>query len=138
MMPWQFIGDTVDGLINLADQAITDKDKLIEYKFKAAELKMQGMQSLLSTTTTPKVDATVKIIFAINTLWRPLLGAVMTAFGAYAHFKGIPMDTAAQVVFDGAFPAWGLSRHVEKKSAPKSRSQEPIFPMKHDEYLHDG
>ena len=134
MMPWDFIGKTADGLINLADQAITDKDKLIEFKFKAAELKMQGMQALLNTTTTPMVDATVKIIFAINTLWRPLLSAVMTAFGAYAHFKGIPIDPAAQVIFDGAFPAWGVSRHVEKAKAPK---KEAIFPT-YDEDYRDG
>ena len=114
MMPWNILGDSIGGLINLADQYIVDKDKQIEFKFKALELKQAGQESLLNSATTPWVDATVKLLFAINTLWRPAVAAAMTAFGAYCHYKGIDIGDVGTVVFDGAFPAWGASRHVSK------------------------
>lgn len=136
MMPWQIIGETVGGLIDLADQAITDKDKLIEFKFKAAELQAQSMQVLISAQTVPWVDATVKLLFALNSLWRPVIGGLMTLFGAYAHYKGLPIDPTAHLVFDGAFPAWGVSRHVEKKEVIKERKK-PIFPTYNEDIL-DG
>ena len=136
MMPWNVVGSLAGGLIDLADQLITDKDKLIEFKFKAAELQMKSMQALISTTTVPWVDATVKLLFALNSLWRPVIGGLMTLFGAYAHYKGLPIDPTAHLVFDGAFPAWGVSRHVEKKTVINKR-KEPIFPTYNEDIL-DG
>ena len=104
----------VDNLISLGSEFIVDKDKLIEFQFKALELKYQAADMLMQTKTVPWVDATVKIMFALNTFWRPMIGALMTAFGAYAHIKQIDIEPALHAIFDGAFPAWGVSRHTEK------------------------
>ena len=118
MNPLSLLGD----VFGLAREFIVDKDKLIEFQHKAKELELQLATQLISTKTTPGVDATVKLLYALNSLWRPIVGAAMTLFGAYAHYKGIQMDTAAHLVFDGAFPAWGASRHIEKQKKAKAES----------------
>jgi len=128
MMPWTIIGSAMKDIFGLADQLITDKDKLIEFKFKAMDLNLQAQSQLLKTQTIPWVDALVKVMYAANMFWRPLVGACMTAFGAYAHFRGIQIEPALHAVFDGAFPAWGVSRHVEK--AKKADADQYIW---HDE-----
>lgn len=60
------------------------------------------------------------MVLAVNALWRPLGALAMTAFGAYCHLHGVEMIESAHLLFDGAFPAWGASRHVIKnKEASK-------------------
>lgn len=109
------LGGIFDGLFDIGKELITDKDKLIEFNFKTAELKSKMIMALLQTKTHPTVDAIVKIILTLNTFWRPLVGACMTAFGAYCHWKGVDLGSPlTHGIFDGAFPAWGASRHVEK------------------------
>jgi hypothetical protein len=108
------IGGVFRGIFDLGKEVIQDKDKLAEFNYKLAELEGQLNLRLVETQTVPWIDATVKLLFALNSLWRPLGGAVMTGFGIYAHWKGIPLDPVLHGIFDGAFPAWGVSRHVEK------------------------
>jgi hypothetical protein len=103
-----------EGLIGIGRELITDKDKLIEYEFRTKELHQKGMELIVSTQTIPWVDATVKIMYALIAFARPVGSAAMTAFGIYAHYKQIPIDGAIHAVFDGAFPAWGTSRHINK------------------------
>ena len=112
----------LDSLLQLGAEFITDKDKLIEYQFKAMELKQAQALAILNKDTSPWIDGTVKLMMAFQVFWRPFVGAAMTLFGAYAHYKGIEIDAAAHLIFDGAFPAWGASRHVEKQK--KLRIQE--------------
>jgi hypothetical protein len=115
-MPWTSLIESITGL---AGEYIEDKDKSNEIKFKIQELEFKLRESLLVTKTTPKVDAFVKVLIAFRDIILPMLrpvgAAMMTGFGMYCHYKGIPLDGATQVVMDGAFPAWGASRHVNKK-----------------------
>ena len=106
----------IDSLIKLGSKFVTDKDKLIEFQFKALELKQAAMTDLLHTQTYPWVDALVKLMQATVVFARPVGGALMTGFGAWCHYKGITMDVGLQALFDGAFPAWGVSRHYNKES----------------------
>ena len=122
--PWE---DAVEGLIGLGKEFIVDKDKAIEFEYKTRELSMSMEKTLLSTTTTPKVDALVKLMYACQPFFRPLGSFCMTAFGAWCHYKGITLDVALHSIFDGAFPAWGVSRHVAKQ---KGITDEP--PRKKD------
>lgn len=114
-------------VIDLVRELIPDGDKRKELEAKIETARIETDRMILTTTTTPKVDAFVKVLFAlerfIGTLWRPIGSAAMTAFGAYAHYKGIQIDTGLQAMLDGAFPAWGVSRHVEK-----ARNTEPRDP----------
>lgn len=110
------IADAFKGLFGIGKELIVDKDKQIEYAFKLAELQQQFSMQLVSQATVPWVDATVKLMYALNSLWRPIGGALMTAFGIYAHWKGIKIEPALHAVFDGAFPAWGVSRHINKQN----------------------
>ena len=102
-------------LISLGSELIEDKDKKNEFAHKIMEMEADLQKELLKTKTMPKVDAFVKLVLCIKPLIRPIGGALMTAFGMYAHWKGIPIDTALHAIFDGALPAWGVSRHVEKQ-----------------------
>lgn len=115
------IGD----LIKLGSELIEDPDKKNEYAHKALEATLDYQKTIISTKTSPKVDAFVKIMYAfsdiIQKVWRPLIGGAMTAFGAYCHYKGIDVGDASQIIFDGAFPAWGVSRHATKKDEEKRK-----------------
>lgn len=64
------------------------------------------------------------VVYVAIPLARPVGSFCMTAFGAYCHAKGISMDTAIHAVFDGAFPAWGLSRHVHKQKELDGKTNE--------------
>lgn len=114
------------GLIDIGKELITDKDKQIEYAFKTQEIMLEFSKVLIGTQTTPWVDATVKLLYALQTFWRPLVGAAMTAFGAYCHYKGVSMDAGLHAIFDGAFPAWGASRHIEKVKKIEKKSPPPF------------
>jgi hypothetical protein len=109
------VTDVFKSLFGLGAELIEDKDKLNEFNFKLNELQGQLNLQLIQTTTVPWVDGTVKLLFAFNSLWRPLGGAAMTAFGIYAYVKGIQIPEGLHAVFDAAFPAWGLSRHINKQ-----------------------
>ncbi|MEW8042035.1 MAG: hypothetical protein AB2765_14795 [Candidatus Thiodiazotropha endolucinida] len=121
--PYESIESVFTGVIGLGRELITDKDKLIEFEYKTKELQLRSMDSLLQTTTTPFVDATVKIIYAFVALMRPLGTAAMTAFGLYAHYKQIPIDTGVHAAIDGAFPAWGVSRHMNKTKEQEEKTK---------------
>jgi hypothetical protein len=114
----------IDKLFDIGSEFITDKDKLIEFQFKTLEVKTEMTRTLLATQTIPWVDALIKVMVALKMFIRPVGGALMTAFGMYAHLKGIEIDVGMHALFDGALPAWGVSRHIEKKNK-KQRNPEP-------------
>ena len=58
----------IPSLVNLGSELIEDKDKRNEYAFRLAELGLDIEKTVLSQTTTPKVDAFVKLIYAITPL----------------------------------------------------------------------
>lgn len=115
--PYESAIESVTGLIS---EFIEDPDKAREFRFKLD-------QTLLQTTTTPKVDAFVKILIAtrdiIIPMLRPLGAAAMTAAGIYMHYKQIPIDGAMHALLDGSFPAWGTSRHINKQTEQRERTQ---------------
>lgn len=110
----------INGITKLGSELIEDKDKKNEFAFKTQELAFKAMEIMLSTKTVPWVDALVKIMYAAQTFWRPMATLAMTMFGAYCHVKGIELGDS-QYIFDGAFPAWGVSRHVEKQAKLKQK-----------------
>ena len=114
-MPWESAIESITGLIS---ELTVDDDKIAEINLEIEKLKSGITSQLLSTATTPKVDATIKIMIAFKNIILPMLrpfgAACMTGFGMYCHYKEIPLDGATQVVMDGAFPAWGASRHMHK------------------------
>ena len=63
----------MDSLIKLGSEYIVDKDKVIEFQFKAMELRQQQAVSLLATKTHPFVDALVKLMYAFQIFWRPMV-----------------------------------------------------------------
>lgn len=124
-MPWTTVIEEVSSLVS---EFIEDPDKKREIDYKLQDLEFGLRKSLLATTTTPKVDAFVKLLIAfrdiILPLLRPLGAAAMTAFGMYCHLKGVEIDGAVHAVMDGAFPAWGASRHVHKSNELKQQKQQ--------------
>ena len=111
-MPFPFLA-AIGAIGKIGEKLIVDKDKKIEFAYKAQELAFKSMEVMLTVKTVPWVDATVKILYALKAFFRPVVGGLMTAFGAYAHVKGMDLG-ALHAIFDGAFPAWGVSRYAEK------------------------
>lgn len=118
MLP-QIVVGLLGSLIDLGKEVIVDKDKQIEFEYKVKELEHQLTMELVKTATVPWVDATIKMLVFL----RPLGAALMTAFGMYCHYKGIDMDAATHAIFDGAFPAWGVSRHVNKQTESSNKKE---------------
>lgn len=106
-------------LVGLGKEFITDKDKLFELQYKAQELQHNMRLAALQQTTVPWVDSLVKLMIFI----RPIGSALMTAFGAYCHYRGIDLSEVVHLTFDAAFPAWGASRHVNKTNELKEKER---------------
>jgi len=106
-------------LLGIGSELVEDKDKKNEFIFKAQEMHNDFLTKIATMQTTPKVDAAVKLILVAKEFVRPIGSCLMTAFGMYCHYKQIPMDTGLHAVFDGALPAWGVSRHMEKGKEKK-------------------
>jgi hypothetical protein len=139
-MSW--LKSLISPITNLAGKMIMDKDKFAELQFRKLELEYNAKKDLLKQTTTPKIDAVVKLLITINDvvipLLRPLGAAAMTAFGIYMHAKGTPMEAISQAIFDGAFPAWGASRHVNKQTEAKKRThRRPVIDDEDDDLFND-
>ena len=109
-------GDIVKGLIGLGSEFIEDKDKRNEFNYKAMELNNQMNLAIMNKETHPWVDAAVKLLYAFNSLWRPLGSAAMTGFAIYAWAKGIEIDATGHTILASAFPGWMTSRHFNKQN----------------------
>lgn len=114
------------GIIELAKELIPDRDKFKKFETEVDKAKIEFDRLVLGTSTTPNVDAFVKILYAVErfatSLFRPVGSALMTGFAMYAHYKGgLGIDPAVLYAMDGAFPGWGLSRHLHKKEEIKRR-----------------
>lgn len=113
----------IPGLFKIGDKLIEDKDQKAEYAFKVQEMAFKQMESLLSVTTYPWVDALVKLAYAaeqiMKGLFRPIITAVGFGFGLYFELNNIELSATVETILFGSFPAWGVSRHMEK-SKPKS------------------
>ena len=123
-MPWESAIESVTGLVS---ELITDPDKKAEIELELQRIDAGIRSELLKTKTTPWTDAFVKLLIAFRDIIIPLLrpfgSACMTAFGMYCHIKGIEIDTGLLAMFDGAFPAWGASRHINKKDQIKAKTK---------------
>ena len=118
-----FLATLISPVTKIADKLILDKDKYAEIQLKRLELKHKSQDKLLSITTTPKIDAFVKLLVAFNDvilpLLRPLGSACMTGFVIYCEAQDIELSAATEVVMAGAFPAWMASRHKNKSDEIK-------------------
>jgi hypothetical protein len=116
-------------LIDVIGEVVEDKDKRNELNKEVVDAMFDWQKTMLSTTTTPKVDAFVKLLYAFRDvvipMLRPVGAAAMTAFGLYAHYKGIQIDPVMHGIVDSAFPGWMASRHVTKAEEAKKEAAKP-------------
>lgn len=112
----------VPGLFKIGDKLIEDKDKKAEYAFKVQEMAFKQMEVLLSVESYKWVDALVKLSYAaeqiIKGLFRPIVTAIGFGFGLYFELNNIEISGTVEALLFGSFPAWGVSRHMDK-SKPK-------------------
>ena len=113
------LGSLLPGLFNLGGKMIEDKDKKNEYAFKVLEMTQELSLKMLDVKTYPWIDGLVKLAYAseqiIKGLFRPIAATVMFVFAMYCELNAIELSDTIQTLLYGAFPAWGVSRHVEKK-----------------------
>lgn len=130
----------IDGLFkslfDLISEAIPDPDKRAEIAFKMVELKSQLAQIVLSQTTTPKIDAFVKLMASVGTwgqvfvdlaqailvLLRPIGSFVLTGYAMYAANSGKPLPQGLEYILAAAFPGWMTSRHINKAQEAKEET----------------
>ena len=117
--PITAVADGVKSLINLGSEMIEDKDKRNEFNYKARELANTFHVELLKTQTIPWVDALIKFMLATKGLYRPAGAFILALIGAYFAYKQIAVPEWLYGVLFGAGPAWGWSRHEEKKERLK-------------------
>jgi len=106
-------------IFGIVDQLVEDKDKKNELVFKMMEMQNALSTQLLQQQTTPWVDATVKLLFALRDiiipLFRPIVAAAMAGYVVYAETNGVIISPVVEAIFAGAFPGWMTSRHLNKK-----------------------
>lgn len=119
------VADVFSDLIGLGKELIEDKDKRNEYAFRLAELRVQLAEKMLTQQTHPKADAAVKLLYAFKEILLPMMrpvGSLLLALWGASHPEQIKWlhdnlgtlgDGTILSIF-GAFPAWGVSRHIEK------------------------
>jgi hypothetical protein len=114
----------VTSVFSFFSELVTDDDLKAKLVFEEAKLRFALDQILLTTQTTPKVDAAVKVLMALRDIvipmFRPLGAACMTAFGAYCMMNGIELSEPIQYLLFGAPIGYGVSRHVDKKEQQKT------------------
>jgi hypothetical protein len=139
-MPWTSLINSISGL---AGEFIEDKDKRNELMFKVKELEFSLRETLLATKTNPFVDGFVKVLIAFRDIILPMLrplGAFYLSYMGVDIAQGELAAGADVSALSGglaaAFPAWGASRHVNKKHEEtektkrhiKEESDEPWYP----------
>ncbi len=127
-MMLSFLTALISPITNIADKLIIDKDKYAEIQLRKIEIKAEARDKLLSITTTPTVDAMVKLAIAMKDvfipLMRPVISSGMMLFAIYAANKGIELSAPLEAVLVAAFPAWGTARWNEKKDSEKTKRKE--------------
>ena len=123
-------------LFSLISEAIPDPDKRAEIAFKVMDMKSQLAQVVLAQTSTPKIDAFVKLLAAIGTwgqvfkdlaegivaLVRPLGSLALSGYAIYAANHGIEIPAGLDYIMAAAFPGWMASRHVNKTNEVKAET----------------
>ena len=125
------ISELISGFLKpvtgIIDKMVMDKDKYAELQFKKLELEYTARSELLTITTTPSVDAVVKLLVTIKEVVIPLLRPVgsfgLAAFAAYAETNGISLPSEIQYMLYGSPVAWGASRHVNKQTQAKEKAK---------------
>jgi hypothetical protein len=128
-------------VFDVIDQLVEDKDLKLQLTKEMRELEISSMETLVKTSTTPWVDALVKLMYASVALVRPLTSVGVFLFGLVFPEKlsalyeiDQTLGTVAGAAVFGSAPAWGISRHLEKKkkSVTKSTSTSTGHPPEFD------
>jgi len=128
LLPFMGVFEKVFGIV---DQLVVDKDAKLQIQAELRKIELSTMDSVLKTSTVPWVDATVKLLYASVSLFRPVASIGVFIYGlmnpetfsTLSEASPIAGDIAAAATF-GAAPAWGVSRHREKAKS-KDREGEP-------------
>ncbi len=114
----------IEGITSLLSEVIDDGDMRAKLDFEIEKLKFELDKALLSSTTTPKIDATVKLLIATRDIIIPMLRPVgsfaMAGFGAYCISEGIELSEPIQIALFGAPIGYGASRHAAKKDEQRT------------------
>ena len=120
---FSFLSALISPVTNIVDKMVIDKDKYAEIQLKKVEFKHNAQMALLKQTTTPNVDAAVKVLIALRDvvipLFRPVGAIGMALFGVYCVKEGIELPEYIQVALFGAPLAYGGSRHADKMAKHK-------------------
>ena len=122
------VAGVLNNIIAVVDQYVEDKDLKAKLIVEMRKIEMDGMTTLLKTSTNPFVDGTVKLMYASVSLVRPLTSVGLFLYGlAFPEKLGElyqineTLGTVAGAAVFGSAPAWGVSRHLQKKAETKEK-----------------
>ena len=112
------IDDIISGVLGLGKTYIEGKEKQAEFANEVAKMALDFQEKLMLMQTTPKMDAFIKLLYAIKDviipLMRPVVSACMTAIAVYCEMKGIHLNDTLMTAMSLAFPGWMGTRSIEK------------------------
>jgi hypothetical protein len=132
----------LDKVAGIASEAIEDPDKKLELQHEIQKAQLEYQKTVLTQVTTPKTDAIVKVMYALSdtgqktadtfvSIARPVGGALLTSavmallyFKPEVFYKLMELNELAGTLIAGtalSLPAWGISRHIEKKDQREMR-----------------
>ncbi len=129
----------IEGITGLFSELITDDDLRSKLDFETDKLRFELDKELLKTTTSPNMDAFIKLMIAMRDiiipLVRPLGSLAMALFGAWCIKNNIELSEPIQYALFGAPLAYGASRHTEKANKEKTirRKVKPVSAEEWDE-----
>lgn len=133
---------SLNGFFSLVSEWIDDDDLRAKLEFEKEKLKFELDKTLLGTSTTPKVDAFVKLLIAtrdiIIPMMRPVGSLALAGFAAYCAANDIMLPDYVQVMLYGAPVGYGVSRHNDKKEKEKTKrakiKQEELYDEDNDSW----
>jgi hypothetical protein len=99
--------------LGIIDQLVVDKDKKAEMAFEWNKALLAFAERLVTMSTIPWVDATVKLLIALVALARPVGSLYLTLIGVDMVQAGD--DSVVGTALTAAFPTWMGAREVDKK-----------------------
>lgn len=114
----------------IVQQVLSIINKNVQDKDQAAALSNELTTALLASHTSVFVDSAVKLMVALNAVWRPLISGIAFVYSlshpeAMAQLQDIgPVGEALAGGSVAAFPIWAASRQYDKAKAASTSEQE--------------
>ena len=118
--PVTAVANVFDKGLGILDQYVEDKDLKAKLGFELSRLQIDMQRTVVTMSTTPTMDAFVKLLYAtrdvIIPMLRPLGASLLTGAAVYMEMHHVAMPEWLTAMLGSAFPSWMVSRHLDKRT----------------------